>query len=157
MKKGAGSGKMVYAVACAVACLDQLTKYWISKELFPGSIRAVITGFFNLTFIRNDGAAFGMLRGNNFFFIVLSLLAVIVILALRGRYRNSHPVVKLGVGLILGGAVGNLIDRLLHGYVIDFLDFHLGHYHWPSFNLADSSICIGVAFLILFSMRRKAK
>lgn len=148
---------MAYAVACVVVCLDQLTKHWVSENFVPGCIRPVIGGLFNLTFVRNDGAAFGVFRGNNIFFIALSLIAVVVILVLRGRYKMSPPVVKLGVGLILGGAVGNLIDRLLRGSVIDFLDFHAGPYHWPAFNLADSSICIGVALIIMFSMRKKTK
>jgi len=154
MKEGQGTVRSVYVVACLVAFLDQLTKYWIRDNYIVGDVRPVVDGFFNLTFVRNDGAAFGILRGNNLFFIVLSLVAVAAILMLGKLYRRSRPAVKAGVGLILGGAVGNLIDRFLHGHVIDFLDFHAGRYHWPAFNLADSSICVGVALLVLFSMRK---
>jgi len=157
MKEGRGTVKPVYIVACLVAFADQLTKYWVRTNFAVGEVRPVAPGFFNMTFIRNDGAAFGVLRGNNLFFIVLSLVAVGVILALGGRYRGSTPAVKAGVGLILGGAVGNLIDRFLHGHVIDFLDLYAGRYHWPAFNIADSSICVGVALLVLFSMRGRAR
>lgn len=157
MRRGAGSVVLVYAVAGAVACLDQLSKFLVKGCLALGEARPVIGGIFNLTLIRNDGAAFGMLRGNNSLFIALTLVAVVIVVALRGRYRAASPVVKIAVGLILGGAVGNLVDRLLLGHVIDFLDFHIGSCHWPAFNLADSSICIGAALLILFSAGRKAK
>jgi signal peptidase II len=153
MKEGRGSVRLVYVVAFMVVVFDQLAKLWVRRNFALNSVRPVVDGVFNLTFIRNDGAAFGVLRGNNLFFIVLSLLAVAVIIALGGRYGRSTVIVKLGVGLILGGAGGNLIDRFLHGHVIDFLDFYVGSWHWPAFNLADSSICTGVALLVLFSMQ----
>ena len=112
MSRSAGSVILVYAVAGAVACLDQLSKFLVKGSLVFGEARPVIGGIFNLTLIRNDGAAFGMLRGNNFFFIALTLVAVVIVVVFRGRYRAASPVVKIAVGLILGGALGNLVDRL---------------------------------------------
>ncbi len=116
----------------------------------------VIDNFFNLTYIRNTGAAFGFLAGSHeifrrTFLIGFSLAAIAFILVMLRRLPDEEKLLTIALGFILSGAVGNLIDRLLYGEVIDFLDVYWGNYHWPAFNVADSFITIGVT-LILFRL-----
>jgi len=143
-----------YAIAFTVALLDQLSKYYIQRAFRPGQVVTIIPHVFNLTFVLNPGAAFGFLAGasanfRNPFFIIVSLLAIVFIVYHRSRYRRMELLPSLGLSLILGGALGNLVDRLRLGMVVDFLDFYYGDYHWPAFNVADSAITVGVALLIL--------
>ena len=142
-------------LSALVIGLDQLTKQWMAGML---SLHEAIplTGFFNLVMAHNTGAAFSMFadqpgwqRG---FFISVALVATAVILHLL---RKPHPTVfHLALALILGGALGNVIDRALFGYVIDFLDFYIGTWHWPAFNVADSAITVGAGLLIWDSFRQ---
>ena len=142
------------AVAALVLVLDQVTKLVALERLTPGLPVSVIDGVFSLTLVMNPGLAFGMLastpKGWRWVVAALSLgaLAVLAVLARRllpdGRWST-----RLGIGLIFGGALGNLIDRARFGTVVDFLDFYWGHYHWPAFNVADSAITVGVGLLAL--------
>jgi len=143
-----------YAIAFTVALLDQLSKYYIQRAFRPGQVVTIIPHVFNLTFVLNPGAAFGFLAGasanfRNPFFIIVSLLAIVFIVYHRSRYRRMELLPSLGLSLILGGALGNLVDRLRLGMVVDFLDFYYGDYHWPAFNVADSAITVGVVLMIL--------
>ena len=143
-----------YLIALAVILLDQVTKLAIVRTLQLGQGIPVIPGFFDIVFVRNPGAAFGFLatlseQVRNPFFIVISLAAVVLILVYHTWYLHSHRLISIGLGLVLGGAVGNLIDRLRYGMVVDFLDVHVFQYHWPAFNAADSAISIGVSLMIL--------
>ena len=143
-----------YAIAFTVVLLDQLSKYYIQRAFRPGQVVSIIPHFFNLTFVLNPGAAFGFLAGasadfRNPFFIAVSLLAVAFIVYHRSRHNRMGIFPSLGLSLILGGALGNLVDRLRLGMVVDFLDFYYGDYHWPAFNVADSAITVGVALMIL--------
>ncbi|MDD5364433.1 MAG: signal peptidase II [Gallionellaceae bacterium] len=138
--------------------LDQVTKLAVMAKLAPYQDVVPLTGFFNLVHVHNTGAAFslfadqpGWQRG---FFIVLALAAAAVILDLL-RKVNGRAQFCVALALILGGALGNVIDRVLYGHVIDFLDFHVGAWHWPAFNVADSGITLGAALLILDAFRRK--
>lgn len=138
----------------SVVAADQFTKWLVISSFAYNELRPVLPGFFNLTFLANTGAAFGMLAGENtmwrqVFFIGVAFFALIVLVFAYRHYRNDHPLYVHSVGMIAGGALGNLIDRLRFGAVIDFLDFHVGHYHWPAFNVADSAITVGVACFIL--------
>jgi signal peptidase II len=122
--------------------------------------RTVITDVFDLTYVRNSGAAFGLFASvdSSLKAILLNSVAVIVFLVVSAyALRSSHKSVRLQVGLalILGGAVGNLLDRVRFGYVVDFLDFSLSGHHWPAFNVADSAICIGVGLLFLDMLRNE--
>lgn len=149
-----------YAIACTVALLDQLSKYSIQQVLRPGQVVSVIPHFFNLTFVLNPGAAFGFLAGaaasfRNPFFITVSLLAIAFIVYHRSRYDQMGVLPAGGLALILGGAVGNVVDRLRLGMVVDFLDFYYGDYHWPAFNIADSAITVGVTLMILQLLRER--
>jgi signal peptidase II len=145
------------AYALAVTGLDQLSKVVIARLLEPvGGIE--VTPFFNLVLVRNRGAAFSFLSSaagwQREFFIGVALVAVVWVVALLRR----HPTETLfcfALSLILGGAVGNAIDRVWLGAVVDFLDFHAAGYHWPAFNVADSAITCGAALLIWESLRSK--
>jgi len=137
-------------LALLVAVLDQLTKYWASASFGYGEARAV-TGFFNLVLAHNQGAAFSFLASasgwQRGFFIVIAFVAIVVIVVLLARHAGEK-LFCLSLALILGGATGNVIDRILLGYVVDFLDFHVAGWHWPAFNLADSAITVGAVLLV---------
>jgi len=144
-----------YALALLLVVLDQLTKYWVSASFGYGDARA-ITGFFNLVLTHNTGAAFSFLASaagwQRGFFIVIALVAIVVISVLLARHSGDR-LFCLSLALILGGAAGNVIDRILLGHVVDFLDFHIAGWHWPAFNLADSAITVGAVLLIVDSFR----
>jgi signal peptidase II len=149
------------AIASLVVILDQLTKLYIHSHFNVGDSVRVIEGLFNITYVRNTGAAFGILRESaesfrSIFFMLMPPIAMVIIaMILRGVANNDRWQV-LALSMIFGGAVGNYIDRLRFGYVIDFLDFHIKDiYSWPAFNVADSSIVIGVGVLLLLMALQK--
>jgi signal peptidase II len=140
-----------------VFALDQLTKSWINARLPLGSYgpagRTVVPGFFNLVHVGNTGAAWSMFTGAS---TALALLAGGTLLAIffwRRQLGLRQPAVQLAFGLLGGGIAGNLVDRLVHGHVIDFIDLHFGSYIYPTFNVADSAICVGVFWYVLWSLR----
>jgi signal peptidase II len=131
--------------------LDQITKFLVLANIPTHVTIEVIPGFFNLVQVHNTGAAFGMMKDNNAFFIGLASVALVAVavMARRGCFLDAPS--RIGAALLASGIVGNLTDRLLHGYVVDFLDVILPWYgHWPAFNVADSCICVA-AFLFLIS------
>lgn len=134
----------VYLIGLLVLFFDQLTKYWVQNSMLPRDSIPLIPGVFHLTYVQNTGAAFGFLRGKTLFFIVVAVLVLGFIIFLAPRLSREKPLLGLVFGLLLGGALGNLIDRIRFGYVIDFLDFRV----WPVFNIADMAIVVGVCFLI---------
>lgn len=143
-----------YAVALGILLLDQVSKLYIQASIPLGHSVPVIPDFFAIVHVLNPGAAFGLLAARsasfrNPFFIGISILAIGFILYYRHRGPGSHPLASFALSLILGGALGNLIDRLRIGMVIDFLDVHYYQYHWPAFNVADSAITTGVALMLL--------
>ncbi|MGA1847215.1 signal peptidase II [Deferribacter abyssi] len=140
-------------ISFLILILDQYTKYLIKKNFHLFEIKPIIKGFFNLTYILNPGAAFGFLANLNekyrqLFFVLVTFIAVIIVIYLFIK-ENKSILRKISYSLILGGALGNFIDRLFIGKVVDFLDFYISTYHWPAFNVADSSISIGILLLIL--------
>ena len=142
------------AVSLAVLFLDQWSKGLVTRTMEVHQSKTVIADVFDLTYVRNTGAAFGLFASvdSSIKAILLNSIAVIVFLIVSAyALRSSHKSVRLQVGLalILGGAVGNLLDRVRFGYVVDFLDFSISGHHWPAFNVADSAICIGVGLLFL--------
>ena len=142
------------AVSLGVLFLDQWSKGLVTRTMEVHQSKTIITDVFDLTYVRNTGAAFGLFASvdSSVKAILLNSIAVIVFLIVSAyALRSSHKSVRLQVGLalILGGAVGNLLDRVRFGYVVDFLDFAISGHHWPAFNVADSAICIGVALLFL--------
>ena len=145
----------VLLVFCiGVLLLDQWTKSMVVQKLPLYQRVEVIQGFFNLTHVRNTGGAFGIFGGEkgglgSILFVAVSLIAIGAIIVLFLKIKVNEKTLAISFSLILGGAVGNLIDRLRHGEVVDFIDFHLSTYHWPAFNVADSAICIGIGLMAL--------
>ena len=142
------------AVTLLVLLLDQVTKFFALGRLFPGHPVSVIDGFFALTLVLNPGLAFGMLGAVpaawRWVVAVLSMGALTVLAVLGARLLPAGGrATQLALGLVFGGAVGNLIDRGRFGAVVDFLDFYWRGYHWPAFNVADSAISVGVTLLAL--------
>lgn len=146
---------VMLGLAGLIVLLDQFTKFLIDRSRLHFQ---VIPGFFNLSYVENTGAAFGILQGKQFLLSSISVLAMGVLVFLIFHENPSRKGLLFGLALILGGTCGNFIDRVRLGYVIDFFEFHIKQYHWPSFNVADSAISIGVAILILLMLweeRRK--
>jgi signal peptidase II len=142
------------ALAAVIVVFDQVTKLWALRELTLGGSVRVIDGLFSLTLVMNPGLAFGMLAGvPEGFRWAVGLLSVVALMVLAGvatrLLPRGGPISRLAIGLIFGGAIGNLIDRLRFGAVVDFLDFYWRGWHWPAFNVADSAISIGVVLLAL--------
>ena len=151
--------RWLLALAAGVVVLDQATKAWICARLpYPtyGPPRhiAVIDDFFNLVNVGNTGAAWSLFSGRSTFLALLAVATLIAIFAWRRQLGLRLWSVQVSFGLLCGGIVGNLVDRLVHGHVIDFLDFHFGSYIYPTFNVADSGICVGVAIYLLHSLRQ---
>jgi len=145
--------KYHFLIAMLVILLDRLSKWLVAGRITLHDSIPVLPGFFRLTHVQNSGAAFGLFADSSSewkvaILIMFSVLALAVVSALL--WKNSHSMTTTGVGLslILGGAVGNLWDRLLSGHVVDFFDFYLGSYHWPAFNIADSAIVVGALLLV---------
>lgn len=148
-------------IALLVVCLDRATKWMVAKDISLHDSISVVPGFFRLTHVENRGAAFGLFADSPeqwkiAMLVLFSIVALIVVLALL--WRNSHAMTSTGIGLalILGGAVGNLWDRLLNGRVVDFLLFYVGQYQWPAFNVADSAIVCGAGLLVIEILFAKA-
>lgn len=144
------------AAAALVIILDQATKYWIAQSFTLFDSVALIPHL-NFTLLHNTGAAFSFLADaagwQRWFFIALGIGVSVFILAwLRRMPADQGRLLPLSLALILGGALGNVIDRAVHGYVIDFIDFYYGNWHWPAFNIADAAITVGAALFILDSL-----
>ena len=142
-----------WLIAACTLVVDQLTKHAITAAFQPGQSLPLAAPVLYLTYVQNTGAAFGLFKGQQLLFVLLSLLVIAAITWELVTKPSRAAVVAWGCGLVLGGAVGNLIDRLRVGYVIDFLDLRV----WPVFNAADSAITIGVALLILHSLGHGAR
>ena len=140
--------------ALAVVLLDQISKYIVVRSIAFHESIPVISGFFSLVHTRNRGMAFGLMNrpGSDFsfyFLVTATIAAVILLLFWFTKLKDEERRLIFGLSLILGGAIGNLIDRLRLREVIDFLDFHIGTYHWPAFNLADSAITLGTFWVAI--------
>ena len=143
-----------FGLAALIVVADQLAKWAVLGAFAPGE-RLALTGFFNLVLVFNKGAAFSFLAGapgwQTPLFVAVAAVAIVVVSVLLVR-SPGDPAMRAALALILGGALGNLIDRLRYGQVVDFLDFHAFGWHWPAFNVADSAITIGAALLIFESL-----
>lgn len=145
---------LVFSTAVVIV-FDQLTKLWVVNNFRLYESVPLIENFFAFTYVRNKGAAFGILSDTAWripFFIGIGLLAIVIILVFYHKTELNHRFTRYGLALILPGAVGNLIDRIRMGEVIDFLDVHWYQYHWPAFNVADSAITVGVGCLLLANL-----
>ena len=144
-----------WGVILILAMLDQFTKILVLRFItFQESI-PVIPNFFCLTHVYNTGAAFGMLHDSNLFFVLLATLAFGALIVMRKHFQGG--LMQTGWILLLAGIIGNVTDRLRLGHVVDFLDFQFGSYHWPSFNVADSCICIAATLFLLSSFQSPSK
>jgi len=151
---------LVALIVFAVIVLDQLTKWQVTSTMRLHESILIIPDLFSLTYIRNSGAAFGILAGSHagfrmVFFGLTSVLALALLGTIYVRLSPSDWMGQASVAAIFGGAIGNLIDRIRSGEVIDFLDFSLMGHHWPAFNVADAAITVGVGFLILHFFKHK--
>jgi len=145
-----------------ILLLDQWTKCLIVQKLTLYQRVEVIQGFFNIIHVRNTGGAFGIFGGEkgglgSILFVVVSLIAIGSLVFLFIKLGENEKTLALSFSLVLSGAIGNLIDRLRYGEVIDFLDFYLSSTHWPAFNVADSAICIGIGLMALELLKRDRK
>ena len=145
--------RIVVGWLAAIIVVDQLTKIVVDRSMPLYHSIPIVNGFFSLTYVRNTGAAFGIFAGSaeifrRPFLIVVSLVAIGFIFTMLRRLPDKETGLITALALIVGGAIGNLIDRVIYGEVIDFLDCFLGSYHWPAFNIADSFITIGVGLTI---------
>ncbi|MGM0453157.1 MAG: signal peptidase II [Thermodesulfobacteriota bacterium] len=146
------------AVTALVLIFDQITKYWILRTVALHSQIVVIPGCFNIVHVQNPGGAFGLFASESgmfraLLFVALAIVAIGLIFYLHYRTPARYRMLTVGLALIFSGAVGNLIDRLRFGKVIDFIDVYVGTYHWPAFNVADSAITVGMVifgYYILF-------
>ncbi len=148
--------------AALVLLLDQATKIYIDASMPLHDSFSVIPGLFSITHVRNPGAAFGFLAGasplfRNVFFVGVTLAAILLILHYVRTSKAEERLLTLSLSLILSGAVGNLIDRIRFGEVIDFLDVYIGSHHWPAFNVADSAISVGAVILFVELVRQGRK
>jgi signal peptidase II len=145
--------RLLTIVTAIVVTLDQLTKIYIEKNFALHESVNIIPNFLNITSVRNQGAAFGFLADSSFrqpFFVIISLVAGLAILWYLHNLPRDQQNFVFPLALIFAGAMGNLIDRVRLGEVIDFVDMHCFGHHWPAFNIADSSISIGVGLLLFF-------
>jgi signal peptidase II len=145
----AAKTRFLLLVAVSVLVLDQFTKALVLEHLRVGTSVPVIPGFFNLTHVHNPGGAFGFLAemspsARAAVFIFASLAAAGLVLWIYFQTPTHQRLLAFGLALVFGGALGNLVDRVRFGVVVDFLDFHIGNLHWPAFNVADSAITVGV-------------
>ncbi len=145
-----------------VIVADQLTKLWVTNSFRLYETREIIAGLFNLTYVTNTGAAFSLFADvdspwRHYFFITVAVVAFVGITTAYIFMRRSHRLYGIALGLIAGGAVGNLIDRVRFGAVVDFIDVMIGTYHWPAFNVADSAICVGVGLFLFINILEERK
>ena len=154
-------GRFPYLLlVAATLVLDRWTKVLIQKRFDLNESISVIDGFFNITYVRNTGVAFGIfdpmsLPAKSVLLSVFTVFAAVVVITYSVRSPVRNRLLQIALALILGGALGNLYDRVAYGYVVDFLEFYARAYHWPSFNVADSAISIGVALLALEIIRNE--
>lgn len=141
-------------LALAMVLLDQLTKFAVVKNIAFASRHAVIPHFFNLTYITNTGAAWGIFSGRTWLLLAISMAVLVGIVVFLGKLSEGWPERYYGLLLVGSGIVGNCIDRVFRGEVVDFLQFYAGRFYWPSFNVADSCITAGVLLFIISSIFR---
>ena len=144
---------LLLLIAAFVVAVDQFTKYLVTSNMSEGMGIPIIDGIFHLTLILNPGAAFGILENNRWFFVVTALSVLIFLFYYRRAIMAESKLVQMGIALFAGGALGNLIDRIRTGLVIDFFDFRI----WPIFNVADIAICLGVGLILWSTIKTELK
>lgn len=155
-----GKYKILVIISFLVIVFDQISKAIIVKLITPYTSKIIIPGVFNITHIYNPGGAFGFMAGQStlvrtILFLVVSTIAIGFIFYFYKNTPGTHPVLASGFALIFGGAIGNMIDRIRLGTVVDFLDFYIKGLHWPAFNIADSAISVGMAIFLFHLVFKK--
>ena len=140
----------IFSVVIIILILDQITKYFIKQNFQLNQSIPIVKNVLHLTYITNTGSAFGLFKGFNFVFVVFSIIVIAAIFYYIKNIKNNEKSLQFCIGLLLGGTIGNLIDRLAYGTVIDFIDFRI----WPVFNFADSAVTISIIFLIYLLWKR---
>jgi len=143
---------LVVLLSLGIVILDQISKFWIVSRFTLGESLPVVPGFFNLAYVRNTGAAWGMFGEFTGILVVLSLAVLTVLIVFRRTFLSDSLIHRLSLALMIGGIVGNLFDRIRLRYVVDFLDFCWRNHHFPAFNVADSAICVGVGLYMLSAL-----
>src|SRR3989338_1751140 len=137
--------KLIIPTVLLIIILDQLSKFFIKKNVGLNQSLPIIDSILHFTYVTNTGSAFGLLKGFNLFFILLSVIVITAIFYYIKKIKNNERLLQFSAGLLLGGTIGNLIDRILYGFVIDFVDFRV----WPVFNIADIAISISITLIII--------
>lgn len=144
---------LLLLIAAFVVVVDQLTKYLVTSNMIEGMGIPIVDGIFHLTFILNPGAAFGILENNRWFFVITAVSVLLFLFYYRRIIMAEPKVVQVGTALFAGGAMGNLLDRIRTGLVVDFFDFRI----WPIFNMADIAICLGVGLILWSTIKTELK
>jgi len=146
-------------VAVLAVTLDQVSKFYMINDVLDGHSEIILAPFFSLVRAWNKGVSFSLFNdwGENGAYVISGFAATVVLLLLWWMHKEKTKVAQIGLGLIIGGAIGNIADRIRFGAVFDFLDFHIGEYHWPAFNAADSFICVGAALVIMSELLKNRK
>lgn len=142
-------------ISIILLCIDQISKLLVVNLLTKTDSITIIKNFFYLTYINNDGAAFSILVGKRIFLILIAVLVTVMLIRYIKKNNIQNKLELVSISLIIGGSLGNLMDRVIRGYVIDFLDFKIFNYNFPIFNLADTFIVIGVFLLLLKEIRKE--
>ena len=143
----------IYGLILVIVALDQWSKWAIKTSFNLYQSKPIIQDLLHFTYVTNDGMAFGLsFPGGKHVLLIMTILLTGFIVGFLWKEKNGHPLIKYGLALILSGAIGNLIDRLLYGKVVDFLDLMIGNFHWYIFNIADSSVTIGMILFIIHSI-----
>lgn len=154
---GLGGIDLVFILTAAIVILDQVTKMWAINTLKDGGVITIIPNFFRLVYVENFGAAFGILQNRKWIFIIISIIVIIaVVLFMLKNYNKLNIILKISLAMLLGGAIGNFIDRVRLGYVVDFLSFRLFNaYEFPVFNVADIFIVVSTLFILVLVLLNK--
>lgn len=144
---------MLIWLTLVVILLDMVSKYIVSKLLIVNESVMIIKNFFNITYVRNTGAAFSIFSGNTFLVMVISFMIIMGIILYISKNKPSNKIEKISYSLILGGAIGNFIDRIIYGYVRDFIEIDIFGWDYPIFNLADVFVVVGVILLVIATWR----
>ncbi len=146
--------KKIIPISLFIIILDQIVKMIISSKMLVNSSITIIKDFFNITYVKNIGAAFSILSGGRFLLIIIALIAIYIIYKLLVKNKNLNKINIINYSLLIGGIIGNLIDRIIRGYVVDYLDFTIFNYNFPIFNIAD--ICIVIScILLIFTIKEE--
>ncbi|MEQ6375257.1 signal peptidase II [Bacillaceae bacterium S4-13-58] len=148
---------LYYLLSLVVIFIDQITKYMVSTRMDQGDSIEVISSFFYITSHRNPGAAWGILKDQMVFFYIITIIVVVFVIYFIQKYGKTNRLYAVALSLILGGAIGNFIDRLLWKEVIDFFDFYIFNYDYPIFNIADSSLVVGVILVLIATWKDEKK